>query len=348
MINKTFFKYIFKMQLKATIFVGISVFCLILLFDFAEMTRKFPISNIAETWFAFKLALLRSPSTFCEVLHYVYFITATFSLWSLCSSHQMTILKSTGQSPRQILRPFIGFAIFVSMIWLFVFHPLGLFAQFKYNALTHNSSTIKTNGDIWIDNTKNNQMVFIKNITEDNIYGLHIFNTDSDERLIAQHAKIDSHLWILDNVTTVKHGRVNNISQLTIQRDVISPELINLVSLLPQYQSIYDLYKVYSIERDNGVSLKLYELKLHSLLANSMSFILFALIAAIICFPINRYKTKTNIAIKVILVSIILRFCNNMFESLAYTGIVPVWLACWATVLILLCLSIAVLIWKEA
>ncbi len=336
------------MQLKATVFVSISVFCLILLFDFAEMTRKYPISSIAETWFALKLALLRSPSTFCEVMHYIYFITATFSLWSLCASHQMTILKSTGQSPRHILRPFISFAVFISMIWLFVFHPLGLFAQFKYNALTQNSSTIKTNSDIWIDNTKNNQMIFIKNITDNDIYGLHIFNIDNDERLIAQHAKIDSHLWTLNDVTMIKNGRVNNISNLVIQRDVISQELINLVSYLPQYQSIYDLYKVYSIERNNGVSLKLYELKLHNLLANCMSFILFALIAAIICFPINRYKTKTNIAIKVISVSIILRFCNNMFESLAYTGIVPVWLACWATVLILLCLSIAVLIWKEA
>ncbi len=336
------------MQLKSMIFVGVSVFCLILLFDFAEMARKYPISSFTETWFAIKLSLLRTPSTFCEVLHYVYFITATFSLWNLCTSQQLTILKSTGQSPRQILRPFITFAIFMSVIWLFIFHPLGLFTQKQYDRLTDNSVITKTNSDIWIDYTKKKQVIFIKNITGNTISGLHIFNTKDDDRLFAQQAEINSQQWILNNVTLIKQGRVSNIDTLTVQYDIISQELIELLSWLPKHQNIYDLCRVYSIEKNNGVSLKLYELKLHNFLANGMSFILFALIAAIICFPINRYKTKTNIAIKVILASIVLRFCNNMFESLAYTGIVPIWLACWATVLILLCISIAILIWKEA
>ncbi len=347
-MTRTFFKYIFKMQLKSMTFVGISVFCLILLFDFAEMARKYPISNFSETWFAIKLALLRSPSTFCEVLHYVYFITATFSLWNLCASQQLTILKSTGQSPRQILRPFISFAMFMSAIWLFVFHPLGLFTQQRYDQLANHSSITKANNDIWIDYTKKNQVIFIKNITKDTISDLYIFNTKDRSKLFAQHAKANKNKWILNNVTTINDGKTTYSKNQVINYNLLSPELLSILSASPRHQNIYNLCKVYSIEKNNGVSLKLYELTFHNLLANGMSFILFALIAAIICFPINRYKTKTNIAIKVIFASIMLRFCNNMFESLAYSGIVPVWLACWATVLILLCISIAILIWKEA
>ncbi|MDR0678163.1 MAG: LptF/LptG family permease, partial [Holosporaceae bacterium] len=105
-MNKTLFKYIFKIQLKTMVFVSIAVFFLILLFDFAEVTRKYPISNMQETLFSIKLSLLRTPSIFCEILHYVYFITATFSLWNLCQSHQITIIKSSGRSPQQILYPF--------------------------------------------------------------------------------------------------------------------------------------------------------------------------------------------------------------------------------------------------
>jgi lipopolysaccharide export LptBFGC system permease protein LptF len=46
--------------------------------------------------------------------------------------------------------------------------------------------------------------------------------------------------------------------------------------------------------------------------------------------------------------AVILRFVNNIFESMAHTGVLPVIPACWAVVLILLCLSVSVLVWNEA
>ena len=131
-MNRVLFGYIFKKQLKTIVFVSISVFSLILLFDFAEVSRKFPITSFSEILYALKLSLLRTPITFCEIINYVYFITATFSLWDLCRSHQITILKSIGKSPQQILFPFLSFSIFIGMCWLFVFHPVGIRSENLY------------------------------------------------------------------------------------------------------------------------------------------------------------------------------------------------------------------------
>jgi lipopolysaccharide export LptBFGC system permease protein LptF len=335
------------MQLKAMLFVSIFVFGLILLFDFAEVTRKYPISNMDETLFALKLSLLRTPSTFSEILHYVYFITATFSLWNLCKSHQITILKSIGKSPRQILYPFLGFAAVVSGIWLFVFHPAGLFLETLYYKNTRSDvCSEKINDNVWIDCSKTDQMIFIKSIFRDKIEGLSIFNLKNGSRIFAKHANINSSIWFLENVTTIDNDKIKNVDTLEIP-GTVSTDLVGLLSKSYKKQNIFDLYKIYKIQNKDHVILKEYELELHKLLANCFSFLFFALAAALICFPINRYKTKTNTAIKVIFIAVFLKFANSMFESLAYGGVIPVQFACWAILIMMTCISIAVLIWRE-
>ncbi|MDR2781111.1 MAG: LptF/LptG family permease [Holosporaceae bacterium] len=335
------------MQLNAILFVSIFVFGLILVFDFAEVTRKYPISNMEETFFAIKLSLLRTPSTFSEILHYIYFITATFSLWNLCQSHQITILKSTGRSPQQILYPFLSFAAIVAMIWLFVFHSGGLFLETLYHRnISPNFYSTKINHNIWIDCSEGDKVIFIKTVCDNKIEGLNIFDTKNGSRIFAQYATIENSVWSLKNVITIENDQIKSIDAMKIP-GVVSIDLIDLLSKSPGKQDIYDLYKIYKIQSKDHVVLKAYELELHKLLANCFNFLLFALIAALICFPINRYKTKTNIAIKIISTSIFLRFANSTFESLACGGVIPVQLACWAVLLMLTCFSIAVLIWRE-
>ena len=349
-MNKTLFKYIFNMQLKAMIFVSFFVFCLIFLFDFAEVTRKFPISTIKDTAFAIKISFLRTPVTFCEILHCIYFITATFSLWDLCRSNQITILKSTGKSPQQILYPFVIFAFFIASIWLFIAHPLGQISEEYYNRnIALNNTEYNINENVWIDYKKENKVIFIEKILDKNINGLHVFNTNTQERIFAKRAIIKNKLWILYDVTIINQSKINNIQHLKrmILFNNISHELIKTLARPPNKHNIYQLYKIYNIQEHDKVLLGSYELELHKMLANCANFILFSLIAAIICFPMNRYKTKTNIAIKVISSAIILRFVNSMLESLSHSGVLSVKLASWGVVLILILISTAILVWRE-
>lgn len=346
-MKTTLFRYIFKMQLKAMLFVSFFMFCLILLFDFAEVTRKFPISNIEQVLFAIELSLLRTPNTFCEILHYVYFITATFSLWHLCSSNQMTILKSAGRSPQQILFPFITFAFCMAAVWLFILHPGGNYTEDKYNELAK-SQAREANENIWIDYTKDNKLIFVKRIEKNKIDGLYIFDTRENKRIFAKKATISKNKWDLRNITIIDclSNTTKIVNNMTLYNKV-SNELIEILKKSPRKHNIYSLSKVYPIQKADQVSLQLYEFELHKLLANCMHFILFALIAAAICFPINRYQTKTTIAVQVILIAMILRFANNMVDSLARTNVIGVVLGAWAVVITAVFITMGVLTWKE-
>lgn len=349
-MNKTLFKYIFTVQLKAMLFVSFFLFGLIFIFDFAEVVRKFPISSLEETFYAFRLSFLKVPITFCSILCYAYFITAALSLWNLCVSNQITVMKSIGKSPQQILFPFITFAIFLAVIWLFCAHPLGQLSQKYYEKYASKNEILKNdiNENIWIDYGNENQIIFIKKICDNYIEGIYIFDILKGQKTFAKKGIVNNEGLIIEDVSVVFND--SNIKKLgsVILKKHIPSNLLTLLSKVPQKQNIYRLYSVYDIEKETKANLKTYELELHKLIATCVSFILFSIFSAVICFPINRYKSRTNIALKVISFAILLRFSNSLFESLAYSGVLSVTLAAWSATIIFFCLSVAALIWKEA
>lgn len=345
-MNRTLFKYIFFMQFKAMIFVAFLVFGLIYLFDFIEVMRKFPIASLADVFLVLKLSLLKAPLTFCEVAHYVYFITATFSLWSLCNSQQLTIMKSIGKSPSQILFPFISFAFFLAACWLFILHPFSILTDEKYKSHISASPILKQNENVWIDCAKNNKLIFIEKIKDSYLSNLVVFNLNDEHRLLVGSAWMEGGKWILKDVNAVNRGKVRKRKLIRV-KNFLSQDLIHLLSAIPKKSDIYSLYKIYMVQNKSQIELREYVFNFHKLLANCFTFILFALIAALICFPINRYRSKTNIAVRVIFYSIFIKFANNICEMFAMNGILSVALASWGIILILSLLSVSVLVWKE-
>lgn len=344
-MKTTIFKYIFKMQLKAMFFVSFFMFCLIFLFDFAEVTRKYPVSDLQQIAFAIKLSIFGVPNTFCNILHYMYFATATFSLWHLSTSNQITILKSSGRSPQQILRPFLVFAACIASLWLFVLHPYGNYMEAEYKNITQRK---ETNGNIWIDYPKNNQLIFLEKIDGRNIDGLYIFDTLKNQRIFAKNALVSLNKWNLNDIIVVDCN-TNKLSykDSLVLHNKISNTLVELLKKPPTKQDIYSLQNVYKIQEEDKVDLYLYAFELHKLLANYFYFILFALIAATICFPINRYRTKTGIAAQVIFLSMFLRFADNIMDSLVKTSTINFVLGAWAVVIIATLTTLSVLTWKE-
>lgn len=344
-MKPTLFRYIFRMQIKTVCLVSILFFALIVVFDFAEATRRSSITNWNEFLLITKISVLGAISTFSEIMHYLYFITATFSLWYLCNSRQMTILKSSGQSPLQILYPFISCAITIATLWLLLMHPAGIWGdricqQIKYNSFE------ECNENIWIDYSKENKLIFIKKLKNSQISNTYIFDTKNSSKIIANEAMIRNEKIELKNGVKISQNGVTSFEKL-MYNNRISNDLLKIVSVPPQKQSIYELYKVYLVENRDGVTLKRYEIALQQLLANCFTFVLFAIIAAVICFPINRYNSKTNIVIKTISIAMVIRFLNNIFIAMAQSGILSPFIASWIVVLVALCISIAILFWRE-
>jgi lipopolysaccharide export LptBFGC system permease protein LptF len=260
------------------------------------------------------------------------------------------VLKSSGISPQQILSPFVWCAFLIASLWLFLLHPIGQALERTYARNVNGEINGEINRDLWIDHPSDNSVIYLTSISKDEVTGLHMFfhqqKNGGSRKIFAQTAKIGKTFWRLNDITIVDDDLIKTAKFMKIKSN-ISHDLIKMLSLAPRKHDIYGLYKIYQIQNSDGTRLKFYELALHKLLANCLNFILFAVIAGVLCFPINRYKTKTSIVIEMIVIAILLRFANNTCEALAYTGVLPAIVASWAVTLGLLCSSISILIWKE-
>lgn len=343
-MKPTLFKHIFRTQMRSIFLVSLFFFGIIMVFNFAEASRKTSITNLDNFLLILKAVSFGALETFSEITHYVYFITATFCLWQLCKSQQMIILKSSGQSPLQILYPFISCAITIASFWLFILQPAGILGGQKYREVMSNSIEEGCNEDIWLDYPGSNRLMFIKKLNGRYAYDLYIFEENS--AIISDNAVINKQDMTLKNGVEIADNHATSFKYWPYD-NYINDELIEIVSSPAQKQSIYGLYQVYKVEQESGVSLKTYEIALQKLLVNCFTFVLFALIAAVICFPINRYNSKTSIGVKIIVIAIGIRFLNNIFEAMAYTGVLSPFVAIWIVVLFSLCISIAILIWRE-
>lgn len=344
-MKPTLFKYIFKMQMKTVFLVSLFFFGLIVVFDFAEASRRTPISTWNDFLLIMQISFFGALSTFAEIMHYLYFITATFSLWYLCNSRQITILKSSGQSPLQILYPFVSCAMTIAGLWLFAMHPAGLWGNHECQRLRY-KSVDEYNENIWIDYTKDNKLIFLKRLDGNRASDIYIFDTQNSSKIIADGAVMNNEDIDLNNGVEIADGSAKSFKNRRYNNKMNS-KLIEIVSISPQKQSIYKLHSVYEIEKQNGVTLTKYEIALQQLLVNCFTFVLFAIIAAVICFPINRYNSKTNIVVKTIAIAVVMRFLNNIFEAMANSGVLSPFIASWIVVLVAMCISVAMLIWRE-
>jgi lipopolysaccharide export LptBFGC system permease protein LptF len=275
-------------------------------------------------------------------MSYAYLTVATFCLWNLGQTRQMIALKSIGKSPRQILRPFFCCAAFIATFWILVVHPIGVFLEEFYNKNLGKDTEINTN--IWINDTLHNRVIFLKTISGNNVENLCIFEEGS--KTFTEQAIIGKNTWKLKNITQINNNEISSVEEIEIPK-VLSSNLIRLLVKPPNRQDVYSLRKIYKIKKLDNIVLKLYELEFHKLLANCFSFILFALIAAAVCFSVNRFKTKTSITIQVVFSAIFFRFSSNLLEALAYSGAIPIEMACWTVPIIFACIFLSLLIWRE-
>lgn len=344
-MRSTLFKYIFKMQAKMMFLVSLFFFCLIVLFDFAEVSRRTPVINVDDVMNAIKLSVMGALSTFEAIIHYVYFITSTFCLWHLCRSQQLIILKSSGRSPLQILYPFASFAAAISGIWLFILQPAGIWGDGKCRSIV-NHEMVEYNENIWVDHYKSDQLIFIKKLVEGRANDIYLFDLKNNSKIIAEHADIKNNTVVLKNGVEIVDRNITSFKEKKYS-GILGDELLKIVSLSPKKHDVYSLHKVYDVG-SKGVALKEYEIEFQKMLVNCFTFILFALIPVLICLPLNKFRSKTDIVVKVISIAIVLRFVSSVFETMAYTGVLSIAQAIWGPILIVTSISIAVLVWREA
>lgn len=345
-MNGTLFKYFLKSQLKAMVLIAAVVICFVFVFTCADMMRRVTAAVESPVLICGYLSLLRIPYTCCNLFGYMYFIAATFSLWNLSQTNEITILKSIGKSPKQILFPFFFLSVLIGISYVFVVHPLSVridrFADYQDKAYLSKSTLYSRN--LWMKDANNN--VFIGQLSRDSMKCLLIRDVVTRDEMFADSVDIVGNQWLLKTGYSRANG-VNTVFSEKLIRAPIGNEELEMYSIPPQKCGIYTLLRCLASEKSFVTDLSGYMINLNKVLSTGIVFLLFSIIAAIICLPINRYKTKTYVSSSVVCSAIGLHLFNNICGSMGRSGSLSPIICSWLPTIVALSLSIALLIWKE-
>lgn len=334
------------MQIKIMLFVACFVIGFVFVFTFADMIRKIPTSANFPLGLCIYLSLLRTPYTCCELAGYIYLIAATFSLWNLSQSHEITVLKSIGKSSRQILVPYFFLSFLIGISFIFIVQPICVkierFADYQ-DKIYLSKSTMYSNY-VWMKNK--DEIIFMRKLWKTGISGLSITNYKTNEALYASSVKITADGWKLTDGYNYSDNKSEAFKEKTIGK-VIGDEELEIYSVPPQRCSIYVLLHCLFSKKSYATDIAKYIINLNKILANGIIFFLFSMIAAIVCLPLNRYKTKTFVSSGVCGSAILLHLFSGICESMGNNGSLSPIVCLWIPMVVAFSLSLALLIWKE-
>lgn len=346
-MDKTLWKYLIKLQVKMLFNLSLFIFAFIFLFTFVDNMRRVPENCLYPILTGATLAICKSPIVFCDLFTYLYFISAVTVLWRLANSHEITVLKSIGKSPKQILHPFLGVGTIIGLFFIFAIHPACMYLSKNMNYIEHKliDATESSEKDIWISKKDGNKEIIHISSFKDEINYISIFT--NKESIFAHKLDIKDNSWKLYN------GYINTQKGSYIFDEKILPSLMTIDDIKRFSVSCTkcSIYNLFSCLFDNGFSvtnLGIYIIQLNKILSNGLMLFIFAMIAALMCLPLSRYRTKTSISSGVIFVSIGSRVIIDLCENVGNTGAISPIFCIWAPVLAILFISSSLLIWKEA
>jgi len=335
------------------------LFCIIILFDFAELQRRAGNKDISLV-IKLKMVLLRSPHFLEQILPFLVFAAALFIFWRMNRTNELLICRSVGVSLWRLILPISLTALMIGFIDLTAFNPLSSIMQNQYEKLEkHYLSKTKddmkvTSTGLWLSEKMGpNQAIYradkidFKSLTLLNP-NIVIISPENNfiERLDAKTAQIQGNQLVL------KEGWETHVGKSTIAfsektiNTTLTKDKIERMKVSRATFSFWDLPSYISLLETSGLQSLKYQMYWHSMLA--VTFWLGAMVllaAAFSCRPHRQGKTVLILLIGLI-VGFALYFFRDITFALGASGRLPPVIAAWLPPLLTLMVG-AVLVFNQ-
>jgi len=221
------------------------------------------------------------------------------TLGILANNSELVVMRTSGISQSRLALSFVKTGILLILFNMIIGEFVAPVSEQKAKQLRSvaltNQITLKTKNGFWLRN--GNSFINIKKILPgDKVENVYIYEFDDNGYLrtsirAATGEYVDDK-WILRNIAQTKISDDSAESSFveTATWDVIlNPEVINIVTIKPQYLSMLGLLDYITYLKRNGQNSKLYEQALWSKIINPASIIIMLLLA----IPIVKIGSRT-------------------------------------------------------
>lgn len=342
-------RYLAEHYTRSLLAVLMGMWGLIYLFDTVELMRRATGKEDVTTSLILEMGLLKLPEAAPVLLPFAVLVAAMFTLWFLARAGELTVMRASGFSPRQMLVPLVVVSLCLGVIQIVILDPLGAALLNKYERLesrylkhTEAQITMFAKG-FWLhqENKKDkNYVILHANRIErggenmENVTAL-IFDAKDTPllRVDAPIGRLEHGRWVLENAYSY------DLTQQNTQEDLKKAQWILPTQMTPQdfarsftngrSMTLWALPEHIEILESTGFDALPLRVRYHHILAGPLVLIAMVLLAAALFVRPARGRGALIRAILGIVGGFTLFFATRFAEALGETGQIPPLLAAW-------------------
>ena len=353
-------QYLMMQFIKGFVSAYLALASVVLLFDTVELLRRAASRDFVPASTVFGMGLLKLPQMMELLIPFVFLFGAMFVFWRLNRSHELVVIRTSGISVWQFLKPGLIIAGVWGLLQITLLNPFSaaLYNKFsqldtKYFQKSMYQSFISTDG-LWlrqVDGTTT--MILHAGIVEPDL-GLRdvnafLFDRDFNfmRRIDADSAKLDNGEWTLANAASTDTAGVKRLDEVLHLASPLTRDKIEESFAPPESLSIWKLPQFIQVLENSGFTALPHRLYFHSLLTTP--FMLMAMILIAACFSItpNRNRPTLLLVTGAIFSGFLFYSFSDVVHALGASGRIPIILAAWAPFFITAFLGVASLLHNE-
>lgn len=342
------------------ILLGFSL--LIFFINFMDALEKVERSNV-PFYTTFLMAFLQIPDFLNDVVPSLILMSAITAFFLLSSKSEITVIRSSGFSLWQVVKPMALCSFLIGIFWVTIFDEISIQMSRKFDDLERKyvrheirESVIPRSG-IWIkqsnvEKAEEDLIIQAKKIYKNNIelnkVTIWFFDKDGKfyQKIDAEKMFLKENFWLLEDITfndsNTLNKRIDNYSIKTdLKPDFVIQKIVNNFQNVKLF-SIFELSPLIKDLESAGFSSTKFKVYLQSLLSKPLLFLSMVLIACF--FGLNHARNQTAVLMIFLGVTtgLILYITSSIMNALGSSGIIPIFASTW--VMAIICLSIGILL----
>ncbi|NBV07133.1 MAG: LptF/LptG family permease [Proteobacteria bacterium] len=335
---------------------------LIFFINFLENVEKVRDSEV-PIYITSLMAFLQIPDFLNEIAPSLVLISSIITFFLLSGRSEITIIRSSGFSMWQVLRPMAMSALILGIFWVLVFNPISVLMTKKFNNLEaeyvkkeRREMLVPSNG-IWlkqnnIDKDAEEIVIQAKKVYKTPLeldeVTMWFFENNGQfyQKIDAKKMFLKGDLWELQDVTINDQKNLNKKQKTyevptNLESDFIIQTIINNFQNVKLF-SIFELPSLIQNLQSSGFSSVKFKVYLNSLLSKPFLFLAMTLIACYFGINHNRNNKSIFLLFIGITLGLILYITAGVIGALGSSGLIPVFASTWTIAII--CLAIGTLL----
>ncbi|MBU6140361.1 MAG: LptF/LptG family permease [Proteobacteria bacterium] len=342
------------------IFCGFSL--LIFFINFMETMSK--MSEVDSPFYiSILLAFLQIPDFLNDVVSSLVLIATIVTFFTLSSRSEVTIIRISGFSLWQIVKPVALTSFALGIFWITIFDILSIkmgkeFQRLESKYLQNESrEALVLKDGIWlkqanVENPDEELVILSQKFYRDDLefsdVTVWFFNKQGEfyKKIDAKKAFLKKGSWSLDEVTTNDPTTLNNkLDHVSIPTDLEADFVIKKIVNNLQSAKIFSIFELPGLIQDlaeAGFSPTKFKIYFHSLLAKPLLFSAMSLIACY--FSLNHIRNQNTVFLIIcgVVLGLVLYITSSIINALGASGLIPIFASTWLIAVI--CLSIGILL----